>query len=265
MDSESFTVSEFAAYTGVSVRTLHYYEEKKLMQPKRNQAGHRIYDKADAMRLHQIVTMKFLGLPLADIKKYIQSDALDLGFKDTLLLQEAKLREDKAQIETALETIQRTVHLMDQEEEIDSDLLFSLVSGIQTEKKQGEITKPMMKEEIWSRLSGLTTLEKMEHEKRLLQFFKEMKRLIGRSPEDPEVTAMVEQYVDYLLRLLKLDRIQDLEGIFKMDIHHEENEEQIQQFLKEMERLSYIPFNKQEEDWLEAVFDHFYHSSAAQS
>ncbi|WP_130858882.1 MerR family transcriptional regulator [Gracilibacillus phocaeensis] len=265
MDSEAFTVSEFAAYTGVSVRTLHYYEEKELMQPKRNQAGHRIYDKNDAMRLHQIMTMKFLGLPLAAIKKYLQSDALDLGFKDTLLLQQAKLREDKAQIETALETIQRTVHLMDQEEEIDSDLLFSLVSGIQSEKKQEEMTKPMMKEEIWSRLFGLTIMEKMEYEQKLLQFLKALKRLTGRPPEDPEVTAVVEDYFDYLLGLLKLDRIQDVEGIFKMDIHHEENEEQILQFLQEMERLSYIPFNKKEEAWLGEVFDHFYQSSADQS
>ncbi|GAB2536734.1 MerR family transcriptional regulator [Gracilibacillus alcaliphilus] len=262
MEEESFTVSQFATYTGVSVRTLHYYEEKGLMQPNRNQTtGHRTYKKDDAIRLHQIMTMKFLGFQLGEIKKYIQSDQLDLRFKDTLRMQEAKLKEDKERIEMALETIERTVHLIDQEQEIDSQLLFSLLSNMQSEKRQMEIAKPIMKEEVWSRLFDSSVTEKMRWEQFMLQFLKEVKRVAGMPVDDPEVTTLLKQLLNYLVELLGLDSLEDLEHIFQIDIYQQENEEQINQFLKEMEKLTYIPLTKQEEAWLEAAFGHFYESA----
>ncbi|UOQ83702.1 MerR family transcriptional regulator [Gracilibacillus salinarum] len=161
METECFTVSVFAAYTGVSIRTLHYYEEKGLMNPKRDRmTGHRMYDKDDAIRLHQIVTMKFLGLPLKEIKSYIQSDNLDIRFKDTLRLQETKLKEERERIDIALEAIQRTTYLIEKEQEINSNLLFSLISGMQSEKQQKEMAKPIMKDDVLSKLFDAAITEK---------------------------------------------------------------------------------------------------------
>jgi len=62
-------IGELAKETGVSVRTLHHYDEIGLLIPSaRSDTGHRIYDKNDIVRLHQILSLKLLNLPLEEIR-----------------------------------------------------------------------------------------------------------------------------------------------------------------------------------------------------
>ena len=71
-------VAAVARRTGVSVRTLHYYEEIGLLKPSgRTPSGHRLYTPADIQRLQQIRSLQQLGLPLADV-----SDCLVEGRTD---------------------------------------------------------------------------------------------------------------------------------------------------------------------------------------
>ena len=60
-------VSEIASIAGVSVRTLHYYEEVGLLEPERTAAGHRRYGRAAIERLQQIRSLRQLGFSLAKI------------------------------------------------------------------------------------------------------------------------------------------------------------------------------------------------------
>src|SRR6266540_480829 len=58
-------IGELAAATGLTVRTLHYYEEIGLLIPSgRTNAGHRLYDDTDVARLYRICLLRRLGLPL---------------------------------------------------------------------------------------------------------------------------------------------------------------------------------------------------------
>ncbi len=60
-------VSEIANIAGVSVRTLHYYEEVGLLEPERTESGHRRYGKTAIERLLQIRSLQQLGFSLAQI------------------------------------------------------------------------------------------------------------------------------------------------------------------------------------------------------
>jgi MerR family transcriptional regulator, thiopeptide resistance regulator len=62
-------IGDLAAKTGLSVRTLHYYEEIGLLSPSyRTEAGHRLYTPEDIAQLQRIVALKSLGFPLEEIK-----------------------------------------------------------------------------------------------------------------------------------------------------------------------------------------------------
>jgi DNA-binding transcriptional MerR regulator len=64
----AFTVGELAKLTGVTVRTLHHYDEVGLVCPsQRTAAGYRLYDDADVLRLHQVLLLREVGLPLEEI------------------------------------------------------------------------------------------------------------------------------------------------------------------------------------------------------
>ena len=61
-------MGELAAATGLTVRTLHYYEQIGLLVPSsRSDTGHRLYNENDVARLYRICLLRHTGLPLAEI------------------------------------------------------------------------------------------------------------------------------------------------------------------------------------------------------
>ena len=72
------TVHEVSALTGVSIRTLQYYDRIGLLPPaKRTEAGYRLYDEAALERLQQILLFRTLEFSLEDIKKILESPGFD--------------------------------------------------------------------------------------------------------------------------------------------------------------------------------------------
>jgi DNA-binding transcriptional MerR regulator len=66
----SYTVKQLSTLAGISVRTLHYYDEIGLLQPDSVGAnGYRYYDDQSILRLQQVLFYRELGLPLEEIKQ----------------------------------------------------------------------------------------------------------------------------------------------------------------------------------------------------
>lgn len=65
---EEYTVGALARASGVSVRTLHHYDALGLLVPARvGENGYRLYGRAEALRLQEILFYRSAGLPLAEI------------------------------------------------------------------------------------------------------------------------------------------------------------------------------------------------------
>jgi DNA-binding transcriptional MerR regulator len=65
-------VGELARQTGLTVRTLHHYEEIGLLAPaRRSEPGYRLYSEEDVVRLQQIVSLRQLGLSLEEVGRYL--------------------------------------------------------------------------------------------------------------------------------------------------------------------------------------------------
>lgn len=67
-----FKINEVSTFTGLTIRTLHYYDEIGLVSPKRAPNGHRCYSYADLIRLYEVKLLKQTGLSLIDIQKNIE-------------------------------------------------------------------------------------------------------------------------------------------------------------------------------------------------
>lgn len=72
------TVKEIAELTGVSARTLHYYDEIGLLTPtSKSEAGYRLYDDKAVETLQQILFFREFELPLKEIKSVMENPDLD--------------------------------------------------------------------------------------------------------------------------------------------------------------------------------------------
>ena len=69
-------IGDLAAAAGLTVRTLHYFDEIGLLRASgRTDAGHRMYSGADVERLYRICLLRRVGLPLADVNAALDDPA----------------------------------------------------------------------------------------------------------------------------------------------------------------------------------------------
>lgn len=104
----SFTVKKVAQYSGVSVRTLHYYDEVGLLKPAFiGDNGYRYYNEEQLLKLQQILFYRELDLPLADIKKLINGD--DFDTVKSLESHRKLLQAELSRRTQLLETVNKTI------------------------------------------------------------------------------------------------------------------------------------------------------------
>ncbi len=84
-------VGELAKATGISVRTLHWYDEVGLLKPSQHSSsGHRLYDERDLARLQQILSLRALGFGLDEVRSLLAREGTSL--RETVELHLARAR-----------------------------------------------------------------------------------------------------------------------------------------------------------------------------
>ena len=93
MTAQTMKVGELADRTGLSVRTLHHYDEIGLLAPAaRTASGHRIYGMTEVRRLQQIASLRHLGLSLEEIRECLERPEYSLD--RVLGLQVERMRDE---------------------------------------------------------------------------------------------------------------------------------------------------------------------------
>lgn len=101
-------VKDVSKLTGVSVRTLHYYDNIGLLTPDDlTEAGYRIYSDENLSTLQQILFFRELGFPLKKIKELLDSPSFDR--QAAFEMQRNMLIEKRNQLDGMIETIEKTI------------------------------------------------------------------------------------------------------------------------------------------------------------
>ena len=102
--SSLMKIGELATQTGLSIRTLHYYDEIGLLSPShRNEVGHRLYSDQDIIRLQQILSLRQLDFSLKEIRECLEKT--DFSLPQVIDLHRARLREQMALSHTLLDRL----------------------------------------------------------------------------------------------------------------------------------------------------------------
>lgn len=98
------TVKEVSEITGVSIRTLRYYDEIGLLKPTQlTDAGYRLYDDKSLEKLQQIMFFRELEIPLTDIKEIMENS--DYNKEQALITQKSLLENKRNRLNGIIELI----------------------------------------------------------------------------------------------------------------------------------------------------------------
>ncbi|GHE07121.1 MerR family transcriptional regulator [Streptomyces alanosinicus] len=117
----SYSVGQVAGFAGITVRTLHHYDEIGLLVPsERTHAGHRRYGEADLDRLQQILFYRELGFPLEEVAALLDDPDADPRAHlrrqhDLLTARIEKLQKMAAAVEHAMEAQKMGIQLTPEE------------------------------------------------------------------------------------------------------------------------------------------------------
>lgn len=136
---ETYRVKEFASLAKVTVRALHHYDRMGLLKPKRAQSGYRVYCARDLERLEQVVALKFLGLPLRQIKVVLDRGQLSLA--ETLRLQRRVLERKRKHLDEAIVAIQEAETAVRNGKGPDAALLAKVIEVIEMQQSNDWMMK----------------------------------------------------------------------------------------------------------------------------
>lgn len=191
-----FTVSQMAEISGVSVRTLHFYDEEGLLKPAYvGENGYRYYEGAQLLRLQQILFFRELKFELKEIRRILAKS----GFNQLAALSSHKrvLEKELARIRRLIRTIDRTVeHVTGQKTMKDKEMFygFSLVN-------RGKGTESYYEAEtaVLTRVKK-TDIPREEILEKTYDLFRKFVKCIGKGlkPSSAEVQKLVGEHYAYV-------------------------------------------------------------------
>ncbi|WP_025847054.1 MerR family transcriptional regulator [Paenibacillus ehimensis] len=131
------TTGQIAKRTGITLRTLRYYDQIGLLSPSQHsQASVRLYSKEDLVRLQKIQTLKYIGLTLQEIKEVIREESLSgHDLRSSLTAQKETLRQKLAHMEVVVKAINQAMGILKNEpQDVEWSSMIELIHAVHSEK-----------------------------------------------------------------------------------------------------------------------------------
>jgi len=200
LDKDIFTIGEFVQKSGVSIRTLRYYDSIDLLKPSDyTDGGHRLYSQEDLRLLQKIKALQFLGLPLKDIKTILEKQTVEGEILIKSLTYQKKLFEaKKVEIANIISDLNHLIKITEAEEIINVDVFCSMLQKLIFE----EDTEKWLKENDFNdHLFNISKQEEINLDKKWSRVLTKIKQLsftkaIPSSKEAQETIKILLKLID---------------------------------------------------------------------
>jgi len=224
-------VKEVANLTGISIRTLHYYDEIGLLSPATSETGYRLYTNDDIEKLQQILFFKALDFPLKKIKNILERP--DFNQLEALHYQKERLVEKKERLETIIATIDQTIQNVKGERTMTDQEKFKGLDFSQNPYEQ-EARKKFGDEAInqsSQKLKSLNSVEKDVLEQSFHAIYQNLAKLRHGSPASEEAQNAIHQWYEFLNKNIGYHyTIEAFQGLGQMYIEDERFTKNIDQY-----------------------------------
>ena len=192
---ELFKTQEFARLAGVTVRALHHYDRLGLLKPKqRSRAGYRLYAQRDFGRLEQIVVLKFLGMPLKQIRSVLAAES---KLPVALRRQQIVLAEKRRQLDKAIAAIGSAQESFSSQQEPDWKLFQYIIQEIEMQNSLDWSKKyysPEAQEKVEKRKKLWSPELQEKVSKDWAQLIADVEASLGEDPKGPKAQVLAGRW-----------------------------------------------------------------------
>ena len=209
------TVKEISDLTGVSVRTLHYYDEIGLLKPTdKSEAGYRLYDDKALETLQQILFFREFDIPLKEIKAVMENPALEKN--QILLMQREMLVAKKERIErliASIDNILRGENRMDFEVFSKSELedMYNSMEANMSDELKNVFIEQYGSMEAWKKefLENAASEAVQKNFQKVVEWYgsKEKALEASKNPGNPEIFPAYQKRLGTIIK-----RLADMKG-----------------------------------------------------
>jgi DNA-binding transcriptional MerR regulator len=192
MREETWKVGELARETGLTVRTLHHYDQVGLLSPSgRTASGHRLYAPADVARLQQIRSLRELGFSLDEVRAFLERP--DASPRRTIRMHLERLREQLEAQRRLCERLEAIAERLDRAEEVSAREFLDTI-GMMTMYERYYTPEQLAELERRRATVGEDRIREVEAEwpRLIAEVRAEMGR--GTDPADPRVQALARRW-----------------------------------------------------------------------
>jgi MerR family transcriptional regulator, thiopeptide resistance regulator len=193
---ELYQAKEFAGLAGVTVRALHHYDRVGLLRPKqRSRAGYRLYTPPDFARLEQIVVLKFLGIPLKQMRRLLEPDA---KLSEVLQKQREVLLARRLQLDKAIRAISNAERAIQSKKEPDWKLFQLIVKELEMQKNiewKGKYFSAEARAKVAARRSQLTSEDLEKANRDWAQLHADIEAAAGEDPAGPKGQELAARWM----------------------------------------------------------------------
>ena len=193
-----YQASEFAERAGVTVRTLHHYDRLGLLKPSgRTAAGYRLYGERDFARLQQIVTLKFIGFPLNQIKKIL--DRRDFDLAKIFRFQRQIMEEKRNQLEEAIKALNWAEYVVNSGERPGFEVFKKIIEVINMSKDM-EWTKKYYSDEAKEAIANRQVPQEVieQGQRDWATLIKEVEAAVGEDPASEKAQKLAARWVELI-------------------------------------------------------------------
>ncbi|WP_102026222.1 MerR family transcriptional regulator [Salirhabdus sp. Marseille-P4669] len=235
-----YTIGQLSKKTGVTVRTLDYYDEIELVKPlSKTSGGHRLYDDEDVMRLERVLALKYIGFSLEQIKTILHSSTptWQQSIQEQLqLVKQEQIRLKK--LENALLRVSSAIEL---EGEVNWSILFGIIQLFQRGPgDEFQSYKEYLNDDELQKMMEMDAQMTEEDMKNWVQVIREIRQNLDADPSSELAQQLVERWAN------------QADSIFG---HDEELLGDMWHALKNLkEGMAFYPLDKEIIDFIERVY-----------
>lgn len=188
------TIGQLAKRTGVTIRTLRYYDKMGLLIPTDyKEGGHRLYSLNDLLRLQQIQSLKFIGFSLKDIADLLESHYIEeQQLIHSIVFKKRELIAEQERIRQNIDQLDHMKAIISGYEKIDVKLFCFIIHSILFEEENlNEYSQ------VKGSIHNFRNEERVNLDKEYFSLFMNLKKLVANeiNPESDEALMFIKQLV----------------------------------------------------------------------